>query len=76
MTTAMVPLMTATLFVVVASQFPKISDQTGQVLSVVPIYASFLVVMAVIGLTAIARADFQWCDTQFAGCAALGTRPA
>lgn len=38
MTTAMVPLMTATLFVVVASQFPKITDQTDQVLRVVPIY--------------------------------------
>ena len=52
MTTAMVPLMTATLFVVVASQFPKITDQTDQVLRVVPIYAAFLVIMALIGLAA------------------------
>lgn len=50
MATAMVPLMTATLFVVVASQVPKISDQTHQVLKVVPIYVAFLVVMAIVGL--------------------------
>ncbi|BBY31573.1 arsenic resistance protein [Mycolicibacterium sediminis] len=52
MTTAMVPLMTTTLFVVVASQFPKITDQTEQVFRVVPIYAAYLVVMAGIGLAA------------------------
>lgn len=50
MTTAMVPLMTITLLVVVASQFPKISDQTDQVMRVVPIFAAFLVLMAAIGL--------------------------
>lgn len=52
MTTAMVPLMAATLFVVVASQVPKIADQTDQVLKVVPIYAAFLVIMAGVGLAA------------------------
>ncbi|NVN49010.1 bile acid:sodium symporter [Mycolicibacterium hippocampi] len=52
MTTAMVPLMTATLFVVVASQFPKIADQSDQVLTVVPIYAAFLVIMAGVGMVA------------------------
>ncbi len=52
MTAAMVPLMAATLVVVVASQFPKISDQVDQVLRVVPIYATFLLVMALVGLVA------------------------
>ncbi|CAJ1505368.1 arsenic resistance protein [[Mycobacterium] burgundiense] len=52
MSTAMVPLMTATLFVVVAGQFPKISDQTDQVVRVVPLYAAFLLIMALIGLVA------------------------
>lgn len=52
MSTAMVPLMTATLFVVVASQFPKISHQIDQVLKVVPIYAAFLLIMALLGLAA------------------------
>lgn len=50
MTTAMVPLMAATLFVVVAGQVPKISGQGDQVLRVVPIYAGFLIVMAALGL--------------------------
>lgn len=50
MAAAMVPLMTATLFVVVASQFPKISGDVGQVLRVAPLYAAYLVVMAVVGL--------------------------
>ncbi|RZT07749.1 ACR3 family arsenite efflux pump ArsB [Mycobacterium sp. BK558] len=50
MNAAMVPLMTATLFVVVASQFPKIADQTSDVLRVVPIYAAFLIIMAPLGL--------------------------
>ena len=49
MTAAMVPLMAATLFVVVAGQFPKIADQTDQVLRVVPIYIGFLVVMGLLG---------------------------
>ncbi|MGU3500708.1 arsenic resistance protein [Mycobacterium sp. C31M] len=50
MTAAMVPLMAATLFVVVASQFPRISDRTDQVLRVVPIYAGFLLVMGLVGV--------------------------
>lgn len=52
MTAAMVPVMAATLVVVVASQFPKISDQVNQVLRVVPLYAAFLLVMALVGLVA------------------------
>ncbi|GIF52286.1 ACR3 family arsenite efflux pump ArsB [Asanoa ferruginea] len=48
--TAMVPLMAATLFVVVASQIPKIHNDLGDVVGVVPFYVVFLVVMAVAGL--------------------------
>lgn len=51
---AMVPLMAATLFVVVASQIPKMGPDIRQVLHVVPVFAAFLVVMAVLGL-ALAR---------------------
>lgn len=47
--TAMVPLMAATLLVVVASQAPKISD-VREVAPVVPIYITFLAVMAFAGL--------------------------
>ncbi|WP_308284392.1 hypothetical protein [Pseudonocardia oceani] len=50
MNAAMVPFMAATLFVVVASQFPQIEDQVGAVVSVVPLYVAFLVVMAGLGL--------------------------
>jgi ACR3 family arsenite transporter len=45
-----VPFMALTLLVVVASQLPKIEDSLGRVAGVVPVYAAFLVVMAVVGL--------------------------
>ncbi|MCW2526991.1 MAG: arsenic resistance protein [Pseudonocardiales bacterium] len=45
-TAAMVPLMTVTLFVVVASQVPKLGHHLGDVARVVPFYVAFLVVMA------------------------------
>jgi len=48
---AMVPLMAATLFVVVASQVPKVRDDIPDVLAVAPFYVLFLIVMAVAGLT-------------------------
>jgi ACR3 family arsenite transporter len=48
--TAMVPLLAATLFVVVASQVPHIHDDLGDVVGVVPFYVLFLVVMAFAGL--------------------------
>ncbi len=50
-----VPFMALTLFVVVASQLPKIGDSLGQVARVVPVYVAFLVVMAVVGMV-VARA--------------------
>lgn len=48
--TTMVPLMIVTLFVVVASQSPKLGDGLGEVAPVVPFYVGFLIVMAFAGL--------------------------
>ncbi|BBY96370.1 arsenic resistance protein (plasmid) [Mycobacterium gallinarum] len=48
--TLMVPLMMATLLIVVASQVPKLGDSLGDVLRVVPFYVLFLIVMAGAGL--------------------------
>lgn len=53
-TTTMVPLMAATLLVVVASQIPKLGDSLADVAAVIPFYAAFLIVMAFAG-KAIAR---------------------
>ncbi|MEW1628736.1 bile acid:sodium symporter [Streptomyces sp. NPDC089173] len=53
-TTTMVPLMAATLLVVVASQVPKVSGNLADVAAVIPFYAVFLVVMAFAG-KAVAR---------------------
>ncbi|MEU7904559.1 bile acid:sodium symporter [Actinoplanes sp. NPDC049118] len=49
MSAVMVPLMAATLLVVVASQVPKLGDDFAGVLGVVPFYVLFLVVMAFAG---------------------------
>jgi len=53
-TMAMVPLMAATLLVVVASQLPKLGDSLADVAAVVPFYVLFLIVMAFAG-GAVAR---------------------
>lgn len=53
-TTTMVPLMAATLLVVVASQVPKLGGSLADVAAVVPFYVAFLVVMAFAG-KAVAR---------------------
>ncbi|MFI5900001.1 bile acid:sodium symporter [Streptomyces cyaneofuscatus] len=53
-TTTMVPLMAATLLVVVASQVPKVGGNLTDVAAVVPFYTAFLVVMAFAG-KAVAR---------------------
>ena len=50
MGTTMVPLMAATLLIVVSSQVPKVDDNLADVVSVVPVYVAFLVVMAFAGL--------------------------
>lgn len=47
--TAMVPLMAATLMIVVGSQVPKLGDRVLEVVSVIPVYVLFLVVMALAG---------------------------
>ena len=52
MLSAMVPLMMATLLVVVASQAGAVRTQASQLLVLVPIFAGFLVVMALLGLGA------------------------
>ncbi|UJV41823.1 arsenic resistance protein [Streptomyces sp. AMCC400023] len=48
-TTTMVPLMAATLLIVVASQIPKLDDSLVDVAAVVPFYVLFLLVMAFAG---------------------------
>lgn len=50
--TATVPLMVATLVVVVASQLPQLGDDVGAVLGVIPFYLVYLAAMAVLGLAA------------------------
>lgn len=59
MTAAMVPLMAVTLFVVVGSQVPTLDGRYDDIAAVVPLYAAFLVVMAVVGVAAVrlARLD-------------------
>jgi ACR3 family arsenite efflux pump ArsB len=49
---AMVPLTMATLFVVVASQAGAVGAQATRLLAVVPVFAGFLVVMALVGAAA------------------------
>ncbi|MGJ7906864.1 arsenic resistance protein [Actinopolyspora sp. H202] len=46
---AMVPLMAATLLVVVAGQIPAISHRLGRIVAVVPLYVAFLIIMAGVG---------------------------
>lgn len=57
--TAMVPLMAATLMVVVGSQVSKLGDRALEVVSVIPFYVLFLVVMALAGwaVTRVFRLD-------------------
>jgi arsenite transporter len=58
MVSAMVPIMMATLLVVVASQIDEVRAHGMQLLSAVPIFVAFLVVMAFVGL-AVSRASRQ-----------------
>lgn len=44
-----VPMMGATLLVVIASQLPRVQDSIGQIAAVVPVYVAFLVVMPLLG---------------------------
>jgi ACR3 family arsenite efflux pump ArsB len=58
MAAAMVPIMMATLAVVVASQADAVRGEASQLIAAVPIFVAFLVVMAVVGL-ATARVTCQ-----------------
>ncbi|GAA1601578.1 arsenic resistance protein [Kribbella hippodromi] len=53
LSTSMVPLMAATLFVVVASQIPKLDGRLTKVAAVIPFYVIFLIVMAFAGLAVV-----------------------
>lgn len=44
-----VPMMGATLFVVIASQLPRVQDSINQIAVVVPVYIAFLVIMPLLG---------------------------
>ena len=44
-----VPMMGATLFVVIASQLPRVQDSIGQIASVVPVYVAFMIIMPLLG---------------------------
>lgn len=61
MAAAMVPLMMATLFTVIASQVRGVGEQFGALAAVVPLYVGFLVVMVPIGILAAraARLDVR-----------------
>ncbi|MBX0297993.1 arsenic resistance protein [Haloarcula nitratireducens] len=44
-----VPMMGITLFVVIASQLPRVQDSIEQIAAVVPVYVAFLVIMPLLG---------------------------
>jgi ACR3 family arsenite efflux pump ArsB len=44
-----VPMMGATLFVVIASQLPRVQDSIDQIAAVVPVYVAFLAIMPLLG---------------------------
>jgi ACR3 family arsenite transporter len=44
-----VPMLGVTLFVVIASQLPRVQDAFGRIAVVVPVYVAFLVVMPIVG---------------------------
>jgi ACR3 family arsenite efflux pump ArsB len=50
-----VPMMGATLLVVIASQLPRVQESFGQIVVVVPVYVAFLVIMPVLARIVAAR---------------------
>jgi ACR3 family arsenite efflux pump ArsB len=54
-----VALMALTLLVVVASQFPRVRDDIGQIAGVIPLYVAFLLVMAAVGRAAGRALEFD-----------------
>jgi ACR3 family arsenite efflux pump ArsB len=47
-----VPMMGVTLFVVIASQLPRIQDSITEIISVIPVYVAFLVILPILGQVA------------------------
>jgi ACR3 family arsenite transporter len=43
------PMMGVTLFVVIASQLPRVQNSLGQIAAVIPVYIAFLVIMPLLG---------------------------
>lgn len=60
----MVPLMMATLAVVVGSQIVGVGQELGSLLAVVPLYAAFLLVMVPLGLLAARQAGLDVAATR------------
>jgi ACR3 family arsenite efflux pump ArsB len=54
-----VPMMGVTLFVVIASQLPRVQDSIGQIAAVVPVYVAFLVIMPLLGRLAAGLLDMD-----------------
>jgi ACR3 family arsenite efflux pump ArsB len=54
-----VPMMALTLFVVIASQLPRVQDSIDQITAVVPIYLAFLVIMPLIGRAVADRLELE-----------------
>ncbi|KAA0976610.1 arsenic resistance protein [Paeniglutamicibacter gangotriensis] len=63
----MVPLMMATLAVVVGSQITGVGEELGSLLAVVPLYAAFLLVMVPLGMLAARPARLDAAATQHLG---------
>lgn len=83
MASVMVPVMMATLAVVVASQIDAVRTEGAKLVGVVPIFAAFLIIMAVVGLATArvtrqdsshAGVDLFRCHPQFVGRPASRTR--
>ncbi|WP_254538415.1 arsenic resistance protein [Halomarina litorea] len=53
-----VPMMGATLLVVIASQLPRVQESFGQIVVVVPVYVAFLVIMPVLARIVAERLGF------------------
>lgn len=59
-----VPMMVVTLFVVIASQLPRVLDSLATVAAVVPVYVAFLIVMPLIGRLAAGYLDMGVGDSR------------
>ena len=57
-----VPMMGVTLFVVIASQLPRVQDSINQIAVAVPIYVAFLVIMPLLGRLAAGLFRMDVCE--------------